>query len=66
MLKVNTTLTRLSVRQAEIPSSDVECIVHAMHQNNSIQVLDLSCIYFGEKVFAVIYEMLKINKTLRI
>jgi Leucine Rich repeat len=28
--KVNTILTRLSLRQAEIPSSDVECIFHAM------------------------------------
>jgi Ran GTPase-activating protein (RanGAP) involved in mRNA processing and transport len=66
MLKINTTLTKLCLRETNISMSCTQSIVLALHQNKTLQQLDLGYNYIiDDKEFVTIVNMLKINKTLK-
>jgi Ran GTPase-activating protein (RanGAP) involved in mRNA processing and transport len=65
MLKVNTIMIKLCLHQTSISGSDIESIVLALHQNKSLQHLDLSDNDIDNEMFRIIVTMLKINKALK-
>jgi Leucine Rich repeat len=66
MLKVNTTLIKLSLHHTSLSKSNIESISLALHQNKSLQYLDIGHNYIiDDEIFGIIVNMLKINKTLK-
>jgi hypothetical protein len=64
-LKVNTTLSKLCLHHTSLSRSNIESTI-AMHQNKSLQYLDIDYNFtIDDEIFGIIVKMLKIKKTLK-
>lgn len=65
ILKVNTTLKILELRNNHINTFDVDIFADALKKNSSVTILDLDCISLKDDGLHFISQALKVNRTIQ-